>query len=950
MSPTSRNPYVGPRAFASDESELFFGRDREARQLYNLLLAERILLLYSPSGAGKSSLIQAKLILRLREEGYRVTPVLRVNEPLPKEAPTGNRYVFSLLSALETAWPEAERLKPGDLAGLTVDDYLKRREGLRPSVPAAGAAAQPEPAPGEVWIFDQFEEILTINPADLEAKKAFFTQVGVALRDSQRWALFAMREDYLAGLDPYLLLLPTRLKSTFRLDLLGVDAAQKAIQEPAQTQGVAFTEKAAQKLVDDLRQMQVQQPDGKMGTQLGPYVEPVQLQVVCYRLWETEAPRDGKITEDEIVSLGDVGRSLAEYYAASVAAVARETGAEERTIRDWFENSLITEQGIRDQVVMDVEASAGLKMAAIWKLVDAHLVRSEKRAGATWFELSHDRLIEPVRSNNAAWREKNLRSWQHRAVQWKREGRPPGLLLPAEALAEVTPAAGKLTPTEQEFLAAGQEALQAQQRANLWELGWGVIFAHDADPAIRDALAELLEHRRAQAGRKRPDYYREFMGLEGYRPGETAAAFLRRQGVRAGLPQTEKMPYYLLIVGDPATIPFEFQYSLAAQYAVGRIYFETLDEYANYARSVVTVERQGLALPRAAAIFSPAHDPPTTLSVEQLAQPLVDFLEGAQKGWQVHAVFKEGATKARLAQLLGGAETPAVLLTVGHGLAFPKGDHRQLAGQGALVCQDWPGPQEWRQPIPPDFYFAAGDVPDNARLLGLVAFFFAEYGAGTPQLDNFYAQAFRESAQSIAPHAFLARLPQRLLGHPQGGALAVIGHVERTWAYSFSEYDKNLKKWIGEISHFKELLLRLLQGHTVGSALEPFNQRYTNLAFQLSEELQKVHFLKQAPDELELARLVTVTADARNYVILGDPAVRLSVQAADSPAAARPMITPPVAVWQQTPRFVFNGLNGASGDYGLPALSGPQLARLAQGNPDETKALSTYILSQVNLT
>ncbi len=56
----------------------------------------------------------------------------------------------------------------------------------------------------EVLIFDQFEEVLTVDPTDQEAKGQLFAQVGEALRDRRRWALFAMREDHVAGLDPYL--------------------------------------------------------------------------------------------------------------------------------------------------------------------------------------------------------------------------------------------------------------------------------------------------------------------------------------------------------------------------------------------------------------------------------------------------------------------------------------------------------------------------------------------------------------------------------------------------------------------------------------------------------------------------------------------------------------------------------------------------------------------------
>lgn len=133
---------------------------------------------------------------------------------------------------------------------------------------------------------------------------------------------------------------------------------------------------------------------------------------------------------------------------------------------------------------------------------------------------------------------------------------------------------------------------------DLAQTGWGVIFAQDVDPAVRDALRELLEYRKTQANRVK-ELYREFS----YNAGESKNLFLARQGVGPGVVEPDKVPYYLLIVGAPDKIPYNFQYQLDVAYAVGRIHFDAPAEYTQYAQSVVRAEKENIARGKHAAFL-----------------------------------------------------------------------------------------------------------------------------------------------------------------------------------------------------------------------------------------------------------------------------------------------------------------------------------------------------------
>jgi hypothetical protein len=406
------------------------------------------------------------------------------------------------------------------------------------------------------------------------------------------------------------------------------------------------------------------------------------------------------------------------------------------------------------------------------------------------------------------------------------------------------------------------------------ETGWGVIFSQHTDEAIIEALKPLLDLRREQANK----YFKIYQNESAYKTGESKNKFLVRNGASPGPADPSNVPYYLLLVGDPTEIPFQFQYQLDVQYAVGRIYFETVEEYYNYACSVVAAEQGKLQLSRDIALFGVNNDQATKLSAEHLITPIYKYLQNNAQDWQTKLYLKDQATKSQLTKLLGGNETPALLFTASHGIEFPLNDKRQLSHQGALLCQDW---HYGQQSISPDFYFSADDLNQSNSLLGLISFHFACYSAGTPEYNQFN---LNQQKKPIAPHAFVANLPMKMLSNPQGGALAVIGHIERAWGYSFFWSGAN-----SQTTTFTSTLAQLLDGYPVGAAIEYFDERYAELSTDLNIKMQEKEE-GMIIDDNELINIWTANNDARNYIILGDPAVRLPIAQSDEKTQQRPQL------------------------------------------------------------
>lgn len=394
---------------------------------------------------------------------------------------------------------------------------------------------------------------------------------------------------------------------------------------------------------------------------------------------------------------------------------------------------------------------------------------------------------------------------------------------------------------------------------DLAEAGWAVVHPPGYDEVIEE-LTPLLRLRAGQAGAA----YRQPIELA---RGEEIDDFYKRLGVAWGAADPQRLPYYLLILGSPDEISFGQQQVLGQARAVGRLFLERASDYGTYARNVVAAEERPRRERPEAAFFAAVNgdDRATRRTREQLVAPLAERIGEAHPRWRVRRLEGEEATKGRLLALLTDQAAP-LLFTATHGLAVPFDHPRQRDLQGALIASDWRGEGS---ALSAACYLSGDELPDELGLAGAVAFLFACYGAGTPKYDGFWFKGKDAAPRRTADPPFVARLVQSLLSR-RGGPGAVIGHVDRAWTSSFFWHRA------GQVDAFVDTLAELIRGARIGNALGWLHDIGRD-AIAYAGEMGARQAAGEAFSQSLLDRHRLASADARNFVVCGDPAVRLPI-------------------------------------------------------------------------
>ncbi|MEO1261929.1 MAG: hypothetical protein AAFZ15_24210 [Bacteroidota bacterium] len=398
--------YPGAKPFSPDQRGIFFGRQQDIDDLAEMINIEQLVVLYSKSGLGKSSLLNAGVIPKLAAEDdidtftFRFGAYNKEGHLTPLEITTEQLAFDGQSNLLDKILPNENSLWY----------HLKNRQ-----MAEKGKRSY-------LLIFDQFEELFTypekqVNNFAKQLAEAMYTVIpgryrevmeskihgdqnqlflsGQELKDLHEEmeikVLMAIRSDRMSLLNQVSDFLPNILKSCYELKALNVEQAEDAILTPAYLKDPSFesptfdySDEAIETTLDFLTKGNTHK------------IASFQLQILCESLERKVIEQGLKVIEIE--HLGDIENLYKNYYDNQISLIPGEE--DQLAARRLIEEGLIFEEEERRLTLYEgqIYKTFNINDSLLRKLVNCHLIRSEPSSQGDGFnyEISHDSLVAPI--------------------------------------------------------------------------------------------------------------------------------------------------------------------------------------------------------------------------------------------------------------------------------------------------------------------------------------------------------------------------------------------------------------------------------------------------------------------------------------------------------------------------------------------------------------------------
>lgn len=362
MPNVSVNPWLGLKSY--DEEDKLFGRKKETDDVANMIINGFNSIIYGKSGIGKTSLLKAGVFPLLRYEDFYPIYIR-----LEHDITDGNSYDY-YLAQIESAITLPSR-------GIIVE---KRDEcvGNR-SLATVLNSGRYHTSRGikltPVFVFDQFEEIFTLNESqNIDSITKFFKDISIILNGDaagQNYRIvFCLREDYLYCIEKYSETIPAFKRNRYRLQDLSMDEAYEVITMP---QPGLVDHAVAQSI---LKKLVLENLKEVNATILSLYMSQLFERMI--------ASENVMITSEIIHQFGD--DIISTFYADSIKEISSKSIS-------YLEEHLITTGGYRHNIPLEDALTAGVLLSEINLLKEKRILNVQPKSNKVdYIEYTHDVL------------------------------------------------------------------------------------------------------------------------------------------------------------------------------------------------------------------------------------------------------------------------------------------------------------------------------------------------------------------------------------------------------------------------------------------------------------------------------------------------------------------------------------------------------------------------------
>jgi MinD-like ATPase involved in chromosome partitioning or flagellar assembly len=446
----STQPFIGLRSFEGDDAPLFFGRTVEISRMMDIIGKTNFLIIYGPSGSGKSSVLRAGLIPSLQNSKETLTSSILLFRP--------GADPFSSLAttiALNANKDDAElKRKTDKLTKLLTAIPNQLKENINDVFTVDK---------NYILVIDQFEELFTLCP-DEQKVEAFINALINWISTQQAKIVLAIRSDYYYRLSSYSSILPKLSDSFFNLGAPSERELRQIITEPAIKAGIKLEQGLPERILKDLETVNNKLPV---------------LQAVMYELWSN---RSGNIlTHAAYDRLNRVDGVIRQMFEENYKVFSQgELNAARPIITRLVD---INSQARRRINLQELPAE---KRASLKPFIDKGLLSVEQNesTGIETVELSHDSLISSwpqLREWTIA--DRDFLIWRQQLMtklgEWKTASKTNDLVLRNAAASEakqwLKEREDDLLPEEIEFIKKSVAYRDNQRQTRLGFLIIGVV-------------------------------------------------------------------------------------------------------------------------------------------------------------------------------------------------------------------------------------------------------------------------------------------------------------------------------------------------------------------------------------------------------------------------------------------------------------------------------------------